>query len=348
MAIENNDSLLSYVARLHTQGLEDVATDALSFILTRSDSARGALSEFLGDDGGPLPIATVNTQEFLESSYAFPDMALFDNDGAVSAYVESKFWAPLTHNQPVTYWETLPADRRTVLLFVAPQSRVNENELWAELVGRLRDAGHELGPADIGGRLIVASAKDGQRRLMLASWDVLLEKLAQRVKQAGDAQAGFEIAELQALAAAATEGDRPGRYENLRQLIADAVDRLRETGWANTNGLAAGQGFGYYGRYMGLAGANAWLGVVDEARKQIPDILLWLAFWSDSDEASLDVVRTRLGSKVQSLRELHDWMAISVPIPLPTGADHEATRNAIVTELERIAKLIDPDGPTYR
>ncbi len=187
----DNDSLLSFVARRHAQGLEDVATDALSFILTRSASARGALSEFLGDDGGPLPIAKVNTQAFLESSYAYPDMALQDSVGTVSAYVESKFWAQLTHNQPVTYWEALPKDRRTVLLFVAPQSRVDEDSLWDELVNKLREAGHQLGPAVRGESEIYAQSTEIPRRLMLTSWDLLLERMAERAKQDGDAQTGF-------------------------------------------------------------------------------------------------------------------------------------------------------------
>ena len=235
-----------------------------------------------------------------------------------------------------------------MLLFVAPKPRVDEDSLWDELVSKLREAGHQLGPATKGERVIAASPANDQRLLVLTSWDLLLERLADRSKQDSAAQAGFEIAELQALAAAATEDDRPGKDENLRQLIADAVTRLRESGWANTDGRSVGRGFGYYGRYLRLAGAEAWLGIVDEATKQTPNKPLWLSFWADSDEVSLDVVRTRLGSKVQSLRELHDWMAVSVPIAFPVGADHGATRDAIVTELESIARLLDPDGPTYR
>ena len=32
---------------------------------------------------------------------------------------------------------------------------------------------------------------------------------------------------------------------------------------------------------------------------------------------------------------------------LPVGADHDKTLDSIVTQLERIAELIDPEGPTY-
>ena len=147
MTISDGDSLLSFVVLKHTQGPEDAATDALCFMLSHRPSAMNALSEFLGDTGKPLPITKATTQTFLEVSYSYPDMGLWDSDDNLLAFVEAKFWAGLTHNQPVTYWEALPADTRSVLLFLAPESRVNDGYLWDELVGRLRDAGHELGTA---------------------------------------------------------------------------------------------------------------------------------------------------------------------------------------------------------
>ena len=345
----DNDSLLSFIALRHTQGLEDVATDALSFILTRSDSARGALSDFLGDGGGPLPIKTVKTQAFLEESYAYPDMALEDSDGNLSAYIEAKFWAELTHNQPVSYWEAFPKDKRTVLLFIAPKIRVDEEYLWNELVDKLQKAGHELGPVVRSESVISASVKDSQRRLMLTSWDFLLRQIEQRIKQDSDSQAGFEIAELQALATAATEGDRPDRDENLKQLIADAVKGIVQTGWANTDGLGVGSWIGFYGRNLRFAGAFAWLGIVDAAKKHMPAPTLWLTINSnDSGFLSRDVARARLGDTAESREEWHGWMDIAVPISVPHSVDTNATIEHIVAEMESIARLIDPDGPTYR
>lgn len=44
----DNDTLLGFIAQRHTIGLEDVATDALCFILSGSQAARGALSDFPG------------------------------------------------------------------------------------------------------------------------------------------------------------------------------------------------------------------------------------------------------------------------------------------------------------
>ena len=139
-------TLLSFIAQRHTIGLEDVVTDALFFILSRSTSAMEALSEFLGDEHGPMPIA--KAQPWVTDAHgAIPDLACLDEDGNLVALIESKFWAPLTHNQPVTYWQRLPAQERAVLLFVAPDYRVDQGTLWDELEAKLRDAGHGLGPA---------------------------------------------------------------------------------------------------------------------------------------------------------------------------------------------------------
>ena len=172
-------SLLSFIARRHTVGREDVATDALSFILTRSNSAKRALSEFLSADDGSLDIEKTCTRG-ANAIGAIPDLACFDEDNNLVALVESKFWAGLTHHQPVTYWKGLPDDRPAVLLFLAPARRISTGGLWDELKGRLRNAGHELGQDARRENLITASATNGERRLMLTSWDLLLDRLAQR------------------------------------------------------------------------------------------------------------------------------------------------------------------------
>ena len=164
----DNDSLLNHVVQRSTTGLEDAATNALSFILSRSSSAMETLTDFLGDDRGPLPIATVSPRG-ADAHGAVPDLACFDGDGGVVALIESKFWAELTAHQPVTYWQRLPDDRPAVLLFLAPEYRVDRGSLWNDLVARLRDAGYELDPVDGSEGTVTAAAKVGQRRLMLTS-----------------------------------------------------------------------------------------------------------------------------------------------------------------------------------
>ena len=343
----HDDTLLSYVARRRTSALEDVATNALFFILSRSDSARSALSDFLGDDYVPLPIAKTATWEAVAHG-AEPDLACSDGDGNRVAFIEAKFWAQLTRHQPVTYWEELPDDRPAVLLFLAPDYRIDQGSLWDELVDLLQKKGHELGSSDRLKGLVTAQAKVGQRRLMLANWHLLLDTMAQRTKDDGDDQASFEIAELKGLAIKVIAGDNPKHDANLRELIGLAVERLKQLGWANTDRLQTGEGRDYFARYLRLAGASAGLRIDYETNQQMPDKPLWLWFYGDSsDSVSIDAVRATLGCEAESNLEWYPG-DVCMPIVLPDGADREATLEAMITGLERIAGLIDPNGPTYR
>ena len=343
-------SLLSLIARGYAAGREDAATEALCFILSRSDSARAALCEFLGYSGDSLPIASFRTQVFVAGAY--PDMACFDNDDRCVAFVESKFWASLTSNQPVTYWEALPDDRSATLLFLAPAARIasiDNDSLWGELVKRLGNAGNALGPVNQGKGLITAGSTDGRHRLMLTSWEVLLDRLATRTKKDGDLEALFEIAELRGLARDAIDEDNPIVDPNLRELIADAVAKVKESGWASTDGLTSGHIEGVrYVRYFRLAGASAGLRIDYKAVKQMGKPL-WLWFWGGNDPGrlvSMDDVRVRLGAWAEPGLE---WLPedVCVPLDFPASAGREAMLDAIVAELKRVAKIIDPYVPTY-
>ena len=79
-------SLLSLIAQRDARGLEDAATDALRFIMSRSTSARQELSELLADERGPLPIAKVHTWAGVAHG-AVPDLACRDDDDSLSENV---------------------------------------------------------------------------------------------------------------------------------------------------------------------------------------------------------------------------------------------------------------------
>ena len=346
------NSLLSLIARGYAAGREDAATEALCFILSRSDSARAAFSEFLGNGVDSLPTARFSTQLLVNG--AFPDMGCFDKDGRRVAFVESKFWAGLTSNQPVTYWQALPDDQSATLLLLAPASRIariDKDSLWGELVERLRKAGHALGPVNQGKGLITAKSTNGKHRLLLTSWEVLLERLVQRTEKDGDRQARFQVAELRGLACDAIKDDDPAKYANLKRLIDDAVTQLKELGWANTDRLTSGNIEGVrYARFFRLGGAVTGLRIDYKAVKQMGKPL-WLWFWRGSSDSRrrvrFDEVREKLGTLAEPGLEWLSQDEFCIPINLPEGGDREATLRAIVDELERIAKIIDPYVPTY-
>ena len=133
---------------------------------------------------------------------------------------------------------------------------------------------------------------------------------------------------------------------DLKRLIAEAVQRVKQSGWANVDGLSTGVGRGYYARYLRLAGASAGLLIDYEVVKQMPDRPFWLWFYGEpADSVSVEEVRRALGSKAEP--RLESYPGVCVPIGLPEGADRSSTLEAMVAELECIAKIIDPNGPTY-
>ncbi|MYC31743.1 MAG: hypothetical protein F4X64_01015 [Chloroflexi bacterium] len=343
----HSNSLLGHVlSQQYIPSRENAATDALSFILCRSDAARVAFSDFLADGSSPLPIAKAETRTF-GASGSIPDLACRDEDGNVVALVESKFWAGLSVHQPVTYWERLPKDRRSVLLFIAPDYSVNRGSLWDDLTILLQKSGYELNSARMGDGVKSAAAKDDQRRLMLVGWGMFLDWMAQETVTDTSGQTSFEIEELKGLANSIIENNNPRRYESLTRLIKRAVDRLKVSGWANNEGLTVGHGAGYYARYLKLAGAYAGIVVDTRIVTEAPDRALSLSFFSSNGEVPRDQVRQLLGNAGQP-GSMWDRKDVSVPIELLEGADTDATLNAIVSQLENIGKLIDPNGPTYK
>ena len=137
------------------------------------------------------------------------------------------------------------------------------------------------------------------------------------------------------------------RGETLRTSFADAVERLKP-GWANNDGLRVGTGANYFARYFRLAGAPAGLRIDYEDEKQRPDRSLCLWFWHERNaRLAVDDVARLLDQEGEAELE---WRGTEVflPIVLPEDADDQATVNTIVAELERIALLLDRDGPTYR
>ena len=346
----DDNGLLAYIARRHIGGREDVATDALAFILNRSDAARGAFADFLRDgDADPPAIAEARTQYFLPNG-TWPDLACLDADGNILALVESKFGATLTASQPAGYWPALPANSPATLLFVAPLYRVNEGSLWDDLARRLRDKGYRLGETRQEQNLSSSQEQDGPRRLMLCSWGLLLDHLAQAALAGRDWQASFEIAELQGLADSVIAGTDPQRDENIKTLIRRAVNRLVQSGWANTDGFGVGSGNVFHVRFMRLAGAYAWFGIHygEQRRSNRP---LWLAFRDDFggkySAVTTDQVRHHLAEMAPISAEIYGG-AFCVPIDLPQGDSTEAVLGSLVGQIEDIARKIDPAGPTYR
>ena len=264
----DNDTLLAYLIPKLTSKVEDSATEALAYILNKSDASKKALADLVGI--GAADIGRVETQ-VTASDGSQPDLVCFDTGNEKRIIVEAKFWAGLTGNQPNAYLEQLPETGRSVLLFIAPDVRIGT--LWASISDRANSGEFPLEPVRSPDRMPTAKVSGAERHLMLVSWTNLLNRM---LAVAENPEISAEIMQLRGLAHRQDEdaflplhSEELGpafarRMRGFIRLVNDVVDArgVRE-GWMSIQGLSAtSQRYGY-GRYFRFSGTEEawWFGI---------------------------------------------------------------------------------------
>lgn len=355
-------TLFAHIIPRLTDRTEDIAVEALGYILSQAAAARRALEALVAAGGAEaISVAKVQTQ-VTGADGATPDLGCVDEQGTERVLIEAKFWAVLTANQPNAYLARLPKDQPSALLFVAPAQRLET--LWPEI---LRLAQEKYQPDSIRetGDLRSASIAGSERRLMLASWRALLDRMAAGAGDADDADTVANIRQLRGLAermdadaflplrAPELGPEIPRRMNGLVQLVSDASNLGIANGWMNVNGLAWVARHTGSGRYLRLgneeAGMIAWFGIDTERWAKYRGTPLWLDRYRDSPH-QLDIAEVRrrlepLKATDQNAGLLEIGGRQFIPIDLPASVEYEDVVAAVAEQLERVARLINPDGP---
>ena len=202
-----------------SQESENVATTALCFILNERPEARTGFLKLLG---GVLSTELTNlnfkTQQSEENTtqsdsaepsvenpkkrrskeQSRPDMVGYDeNENAPIVYIENKFWAGLTANQPVSYLKILATQPRpTMLLVVVPDRR--SEEVWGEMMRRLSKEEIQIEEAVPKGIIKCAkiSLNPHGQKLALTTWGNLIASLE---KTSSDPDTRNDIQQLKSL-----------------------------------------------------------------------------------------------------------------------------------------------------
>lgn len=331
----DNTSLLAHLAGRLTTRPETLATEALGYILTNSSAARQALQRTLRTGGAEVgPITRVETEETGEQGERV-DLAGFDEHGSERVLIEAKFWASLTENQPNTYLERLLNDGKpAVLLFVAPRARLET--LWSE-IRRTANKRFNLGEDSETQGVKSTVVDESERRLMLTSWQTLLDSMLDHASSDGDSSTERDIRQLNALCRQQDSADFlplrseelgpefPRRMLNLHQLIQDAMAIGHKDGFVQGN--TAGTKDCGYGRYIWLGNGDTWayarFGVDYDHWSEEEETPLWLEF-ETRNESTRDIP-----NKVN-----YDY----APFRLPTGVSYDAVLKSVVDELREIAE----------
>ena len=171
-----NESLFGHIAeKFSSNQLENIATEALAYIINRTKTAKKGFFKFIEavgiDSDDNLSIRTQGVGE----DDAIPDLVGKDREGKDILIIESKFWAGLTENQPNTYLRRFPESQKCFLLFIAPVFRFPT--LWSELMRRVINEGYNLSQRpDINSEFYIADVNKNHV-LGIVSWRALLSYL---------------------------------------------------------------------------------------------------------------------------------------------------------------------------
>ena len=351
-----HDTLLAHLVPKLTSQVENAATDALAFILNASAACRNALDGLLRDgDFKPGSVVRVDTQVTYEDG-SRPDMVGYDQSGAARLLVEAKFWAILQPDQATRYVEQLEEAGPGVLLFIAPDSRIET--LRAEIGLRMESGprGVQLEFTATTDRTRRAKIVGSDKRLMLVSWDQLLGNLA----AADDPRVASDIQQLRGLARQQDEEafqpihseelapTLPRRLRGLNRLIDDVRIRGVQYGWMNVHGLAAApqrEGYGRYFRFIGVQGEviqeDWFLCVHFEQWATSGDTPLWLRVWTRGAQNPISRARAmRLHHRLPSLVESEKGRICDVPIYLKTGVEYERVLEDVVRQIRTIGDML--------
>jgi len=324
---------------------ENLATEAVAFIVNPSAAMREALRRLVGRTGIELPqLATFRSQAG-DDQGNIPDLIGLDASGAERLLIENKFWAGLTQNQPAGYLERLPAEGGAVLVFVVPDKRLPI--VWSELAGSAMNRGTRLpDPEQLAGDLLFARLTSSTA-LAATGWNAVLDSLQDVARVSGETSAVADIAQLRSLCDVMdsqaflpvrieelTNLEVPRRVIGLADLIPDLTARAVALRIADSRGLNPAHGWYSAGRYLRIGPAVAWLGVDHERWSRHGITPLWVRFNDDKDGRAQFVLQALKGWAPSQMFKENGRALIPLTV-LPDVAREEVLKD-LLEQLKRL------------
>lgn len=339
------------IQKRFSQVNEDVATDALAYVLESSEAARRGMTKLLRGLIPDLPLLHFMTQQ-TEGSIR-PDMwGLGDSEPRV--FIENKFWAGLTDNQPVSYLQQLAArPQPTALLVVAPAAR--EHTLWRELSRRLLDAGISISEVEAPVGIARAARTQLGPMIALTSWISVLAAVEQETVD--DLRVAADLAQLRGLcdaadidaftpisAAALSDQRTPAFVLQLNSLAEATVKCAVAENVLSVNGLKTGTSWERIGRFARISGDHnigIWFGIHFVLWKAHGTSPLWLYF-HNTEFGRAEYVRSLIEPRAAEMGVLTASVNgdFAVAVDIPVGEEQSVVVRSVVGGITAIAKVL--------
>lgn len=326
--------LLAHLSwRFHPR-MEEVAVAALAYILNRYPASRSGLNDVLQQAVPDLQLSDGSFEtEAAAADGTRPDVMQTGVDGEERLFIEAKFHASLTPNQPVPYLERLPEDDVSALMFLAPSWRVET--LWAQLLHRIDKAGMRSSAEGSW----CATVDGTEKHLLVTDWTTLLNNMEARLASAGEGLA--DVRQLIGLTRFA-ETNAPKSPHAGEALVKQVAAIGRSAGWISEEGLRPTPKPYGYGRYVSLgrrARLGVWVGFNTNLHEEFKDTPLWIRatrwkapYDSGWTERTIPTLKERLSPYTKRVGK-GLWVGV-VP-------EEPADPDSYAEQLERIAKIVD-------
>jgi hypothetical protein len=328
----------------------------LAFVLHHSAAARQSLQQMLSATASQeIPVARVSPQ-FMAGDESRPDLATFGPDGALTAFLEAKFWAGLTDAQPVDYLRRLGQSGGKVLLFIVPEERMASVSF--NLAERARAASIPLTSQPRGGEALSVTTPTGSR-MIVVSWRTLLTTLRSGCERAEDRRGVADLDQLAGLVerfeadgfapmspAELTDLSMPRRVRALAALVQAVIAKGEARKLISRAGTRPTHDWTSAGRYMGLPHGYAWIGVDHDAWAQYQSTPLWLWFPATEWGRASDVRRALQSWEATNPRRLYvnEDESVSVPLFVRPGTEQDEVVEDLLRQLANVDGALEAAG----
>ena len=339
-----NNTLLAHVAARFGTGQEDLATEALNYILNSSSVARMAFVRFLS----PAGLSSETRLTFRTQASGVdgdrPDLIGTNESGEETLIVESKFWATLTDKQPVAYLKRLGENGGKILLFLVPAKRIEL--IWDQLMQRVQSAELQIVMDERSTQKFPVARVEGNLVLAACTLNSALAQLMKAVEDAGEGRIVSDIRQLQGLCSKLEQATfEPIRSEEISpeiakritqydSLMGDVIQQLVITQLVTDVGRKVA-GTAWYGYHITFAG-------LEKARLAFT-VWLWSRHAATPLWLTLPAPAARYLTHVKDRRPLEvvlEGQGAHVPLYLPVGVEREQVVQALVDQMERLAALL--------
>ncbi|WHA40150.1 hypothetical protein [Agrobacterium larrymoorei] len=311
---------------------ENIAIEALGFILKRSPAARKAFTGIAGAGGLELPHDLSFETQAVADDDGRPDIEGHDSDLHRYIVAETKFHAGLTINQPLTYAARLSGDRPAALVFIVPAARMSS--LWSELTKRLKSGDYLVSARrELQSELWTALFGRGHH-FVLVSWRAVLDAIVREMDIARESDRLEDARQLAGLcermdseaflplrSEEITGTDMPRRYLQFCDLVNEVGEELVSSGLCDRKGLQASGGHGFFGRYLRCGTIIFYIGFDCAAWLSHKHSPLWLRFDQYTPPEALAFLRQNASIETRWTTVIESPRRILVPLNITPGTE---------------------------